>query len=237
MTGSEGEGVRRFFELEARMLIESARIVETLLPHPSTRGSSHRAEEGRHIEALVRAFLNRHLPTSLRAVSGFILRPSTKVGESDRSRVMTVEDEHSGQLDVIVYDVAAFPVYERFEEFAIVPPEGVVAIISVKKTLYKRDVRPELLSLQQAVRLCRVPPRRSPFSALFCLTADRALTTNGARFCFEAVKAVHSGDPFDLMITEISTAEGFTLFKARMRDTYEPGHAKYLYPSGGYRLP
>lgn len=143
MGGLKGERVRQFFELEARTLLERVRVMETLIPHSSERGSAHRGEEGRHIEALVRDFLNKHLPSDIRAISGFILRPSTKIGEDDLSRVATVVDEHSRQLDIIVYDFAAFPVYERFEEFAIVPPEGVIAVISVKKTLYKANVRPD----------------------------------------------------------------------------------------------
>ena len=39
---------------------------------------------------------------------------------------------HSTQLDIIVYDSAKYPIFQRFGESVIVPPEGVVGIISVK---------------------------------------------------------------------------------------------------------
>lgn len=42
---------------------------------------------------------------------------------------------HSSQLDLIVYDSEHFPVYQRFGDTAVVLPEGVIAVISVKKHL------------------------------------------------------------------------------------------------------
>ena len=162
-TDSKGLRVRRFFELEAQALQDSYRVIETLLPNDKTKGSAHRAEEGRHIESLLRSFLNRHLPGNLRAVSGFILCPSTKTGISDLTRVQEFEDRHSTQLDVIVYDFDAYPVYERFEEFCIVPPEGVVGIISVKKNLYSKAIGDELTALRNAAELCYQKDRRVLF--------------------------------------------------------------------------
>src|SRR5262245_14818361 len=114
---NKGLRVRNFFELEARTLEENYKVIETLLPNPKTKGAAHRAEEGRFIESLIRSFLNRHLPANLRAVSGFILCPSTKTGISNVKRVQHFDDRHSTQLDVIVYDFDSYPVYERFEEF------------------------------------------------------------------------------------------------------------------------
>jgi hypothetical protein len=107
---TKGLRVRRFFELEARALEDSYKVIETLLPNAATKGAAHRAEEGRYIESLLRSFLNRHLPGNLRAVSGFLLCPSTKTGISDLARVQEFEDRHSNQLDVIVYDFDSYPV-------------------------------------------------------------------------------------------------------------------------------
>ena len=68
-------------------------------------------------------------------LTGFILRAGVKSPDSVKQRRRD-EDQHSGQLDLIVYDTE-MPVYQRFGDTAVVPPEGVIAVISVKKNLYK----------------------------------------------------------------------------------------------------
>jgi uncharacterized protein DUF6602 len=163
----KGLRVREFFQIEAKTLLERYHTIETLLPHAKTRGAAHRGEEGRYIESLLRSFLNKHLPANLRAVSGFILCPSTKTGVQNVERVTEHHDRHSRQLDVIVYDFDAYPVFERFEEFCIVPPEGVVGVISVKKKLYNREIKNEIVALKEAADLCRHRHRRGPFTGLF----------------------------------------------------------------------
>jgi len=208
-------------------MLERYQVIETLLPNEKTKGAAHRGEEGRHIEALVRSFLNKHLPSHLRAVSGFILRPSTKTGESDLSRVNSSYDKHSNQLDVIVYDFASFPVFEQFEEFAIVPPEGVIAVISVKKTLYIDQLENELKSLRSVIELCRAPDRRAPFTSIFCFASANA--TNPAEKAFEIIKRVHSGHRFDEMITELSVLPSFTMLKLREDGSTRRGFTEYVY--------
>ncbi|MEM9360614.1 MAG: DUF6602 domain-containing protein [Pseudomonadota bacterium] len=208
--------------------MERYRVMETLLPHPNTAGAAHRGEEGRHIEALLREFLNQHLPSDLRAVSGFILKPSTKVGADDLARPQTMDDQHSRQLDIIIYDFSRFPVFEQFEEFAVLPPEGVIGIVSVKKTLRSEDLKPELAALKEAVELCRQHDKRSPFSALLGFAADRSMGDRAPQKCFEAIEALHTNEPYDLMITEISLISQFTVFKFRKEDSDEVGTAKYV---------
>ena len=230
MPSDRGGRVRRFFELEARALLQRFQTVETLLPHPKTKGATNRGEEGRHIEALLREFLNRHLPKDLRAVSGFILRPSTKTGDDDLHRTAAFDDDHSRQLDIIVYDFARFPVYELFEEVAIVPPEGVVAILSVKKSLSCGQLEPELRSLAHAVQLCRTSGWRAPFSGVvgFRWRGSFKGREKAPELCFEAVAAVHTGDPFDQMVTEICVISEFTVFKYREEDSDRSRSAKYV---------
>lgn len=62
------------------------------------------------------------------------MRPAVKKGKGDTTRC-DEEDSHSSQLDIIVYDKDRYPIYEKFNEFVIVPPEGVIAVISIKKSL------------------------------------------------------------------------------------------------------
>ena len=45
---TKGLRVRRFFELEARALEDSYKVIETLLPSAKNKGAAHPAEEGRY---------------------------------------------------------------------------------------------------------------------------------------------------------------------------------------------
>lgn len=224
----KGLRVRNFFEIEAQSLRERYKVIETLLPNSTTAGSAHRGEEGRFIESLLRSFLNKHLPRNLKAVSGFILCPSTKTGIQDLQRVQNHdEDRHSSQLDVIVYDVDSYPIFEQFEEFCIVPPEGVVGIISVKKTLYKKDIEGEISALRDAAELCRDGKRRGPFTSLFAFKTDEVddekLNTN----IFNKIESTHRSGHFGTMVNEVSVLARTCVFKTRP-DNGPQGKARYV---------
>lgn len=223
----KGLRVRDFFAIEADTLLQRYKVIETLLPHDKTRGAAHRGEEGRYIEALVRTFLNKHLPANLRAVSGFILCPATKTGVQDTARVTEYPDRHSSQLDIIIYDMDAYPVFEQFEEFCIVPPEGVIGVISVKKTLYDQDIGDEIAALKGAADLCRVSGRRGPFTALVAFAAKEANDTKLNERIFTAVRAVHAEAAFDPMVNEVSVLSRTCIFKTRIDNGGDAG-ARYI---------
>lgn len=221
---NKGKRIRNFFEIEADAMHRKYLVIEKLLPSEKNEGAAHSGEEGRYIESLIRDFLNRHLPNDLRAMSGFILRPSTKTGQDDLNRVNNEKDQHSRQLDIIVYDSARFPIYEHFEEFCIVPPEGVIGIISVKKTLRKRDVVKELESLIEASNLCRVEGKRRPYIGLFAFQAEKGLDADK---CFDRIRAAIQNIEYDNMINEITVMDKFLIFKFRKGDSPK-GTAKYV---------
>lgn len=219
----KGARVRSFFNSECKALHALYKNIETLIPSAIRAGAAHTGEEGRYIEALVRSFLNKHLPKELEALSGFILRPSAKVGIADRSRRVTEDDAHSSQLDIIIYDSANYPVYERFEEFVIVPPEGVVAIISVKKNLYKGQIDAEFSKLAEAALLCRTTTedglhRRGPGTALLSfgnkLDAKKEFK-DWVTDMFTSIQAIHKGHFFDQCISSIICLDSLTVFKKR----------------------
>ncbi|WP_439612852.1 DUF6602 domain-containing protein [Reyranella sp.] len=222
----KGQRVRRFFQMEAEALLGSYLTIETLLPSATKRGAAHQGEEGRHIESLLRSFLNKHLPGNLRAVSGFILCPATKTGIQDTKRVEKYGDRNSTQLDVIVYDLDAYPVFERFEEFCIVPPEGVVGIISVKKKLYTSSIRGEVAALKEAALLCAETERRGPFTGLFAFSAEEADHSKLSKRIFDEIQNVHSDGEFDSMLNEASVLGRLCVFKNRPDKV--AGNARYV---------
>ena len=166
----DGERVRDFLSQEAKSLIATYRQFETLVASASSQGSKNPAEDGRYVESLLRDCLRKFLPKDLHVGSGFILRPAVKTGDKGTER-RGEKDQTSKQLDVMVVDCASYPTFQRFEDAVIVPPEGVVGIISVKENLRNRDIKKECQSLSQAVQLCRTldasgQPLRGPFLAL-----------------------------------------------------------------------
>ncbi|MFA7546314.1 MAG: DUF6602 domain-containing protein [Candidatus Cloacimonadaceae bacterium] len=244
-----GKRIREFFNHKANVLQNQYEIIEKLLPAPrGQKGAAHKAEEGRYVESLIRSFLNSVLPKELRAFSGFILRPSTKTGKSDIGRKIRNEaDEHSSQLDIIVYDVAHYPVYESFEEFAILPPEGVVAIFSVKKRLYLDDINNELIALNKAINLCRGCSgvrhnytsetkhliQRAPITGIIAFTLSRKSNlvsiTNGIN---KRIAKNYSSQlyPFDMLVNQINVLDTLCVFKTRPKpDTEDVREAKYIY--------
>ena len=105
------------------------------------------------------------MPTGIEILTGFILRAGVESDMSGKARRRD-EDKHSTQLDMIVYDAQEYPVYQRFGDTAVVLPEGVLGVISVKKTLRKEEIVGEVEALKRAARLCSLKGREGPFLAL-----------------------------------------------------------------------
>lgn len=156
-----GETIREYLQAEAKALAEKYLQFEKLIPNTKGKkngrtcaGSDHNPEDGRFVESLIRETLRKLLPTRLEVLTGFIVRPAVKYDLYEYDRKKDI-DRHSSQLDIIIFDSVNYPVFYRAGDTAIVPPEGVIAIISVKKKLVIQHLKDELQSLFNASKLCR----------------------------------------------------------------------------------
>jgi hypothetical protein len=236
----DGQRLRDYWNQEVNALLAVYRQFETLLPSPDTDGAAHRGEDGRYVEALLRSYLQKYLPKDMEVLTGFILRPAVKTGENTRNRKKET-DQHSTQLDIIVYETAAFPVFQRIGETVIVPPEGVIAVLSVKKRLRDADVVAECKALAAVGKICRsdeVNPqerRRGPFLAL--VGADSQLPDKEVpkeEKIFEKLQGLYTPPfAFDDMVGFIGDLSGWYVFKERppKQPTQDNSVAKYLYLS------
>lgn len=226
MADDKGDRIRAFFQAEAEALLARFKNIERLIPHASHAGCAHTGEEGRFVEELARSFLRRHLPEQIGIGTGFILRIATKEGDFDLSRAQAEHDRQSRQLDVIIYDRARFPVYESFGDFVIVPCEAVLGVISVKKTLYGKDLAPEVGSLREVADLCHQPGIRGPHLGLLAFQREENATP--ASLCEAAMKALKAlpGCRFDALANEIAVLNEFVLFKF-CPDGPNASHASY----------
>ena len=175
-----GETIRRYWEAEVESLLDKYVQFERLIPnttlktHPQHEydfksGADHKLEDGLSVEALLRNTIRKFIPKNLEVLTGFIVRPAVKTGVNDKSR-KGGDDKHSSQLDIIVFDSARYPLFYQSGDTAIVPPEGVIAIISVKKSLSSEYVKQEAKALYSASKLCQKDNIRGPYLALVAMS-------------------------------------------------------------------
>lgn len=218
----DGERLRVFWNQEVKSLLAVYRQFETLLPNPKTAGAEHRGEDGRYVETLVRSYLQKYLPKDLEVLTGFILRPAVKLGDNNRTRSKE-QDLHTTQLDIIIYDSGTYPVFQRMGDTVIVPPEGVIAVLSIKKTLRDTEIAAECGALMEASGACRcdesVPEnrRRGPFLALVATASDLADTqAPKERKIFEKLETLYGQTTaFDDMIGFVGDLSAWHAFKSR----------------------
>ena len=217
----DGKRIQEYLSNEAKALLTVYKQFQTLLPHPTQNAASHKGEDGRYIESLIKEYLKRYLPSDLEVFTGFILCPAVKTGINNRTRT-NQEDKHSTQLDIIVYDSHHYPIFQRFGDNVIVPPEGVVGIISVKKKFNDNDFFREAVSLKNAAKLCRYTNEngtkiRGPYLAMIAMHSIEKKETTTQEWIFKKVASAYdsSQDTFDETVGLITNVEGWSIFKRR----------------------
>ena len=209
--------LKEYWTNELHALLKVYKQFECLLPASNKNGSTHNGEDGHYVEYLLREIFKRYLPKDLEVLTGFILRPAVKCGGNDKSRK---NDEHqiSTQLDIIIFDTAHYPVFQRFDNCVIVPPEGVIAILSVKKHLKSSDIQREIKALSDTSKLCmhkldkQTVYARSPFTALITPKDHFSISCSGSSYMAKGKKA------FNLLSSYYNSANSAPLSYCEMID-------------------
>lgn len=234
----DGHTIREYMANEMKAMFDSYRNFETLIPSSTCQGADHRGEDGRYVESLIRDCLKRHLPKELEVLTGFIVRPAVKTGAMGHERDGD-KDQHSSQLDIIIHNSAKYPIYHRFEDNSvIVPPEGVIGIISVKKNFHPDDIEQELYSLSEASKLCRDNRLRGPFLALVAM--DSHIERRDIfSWIFERMNKVYEKDDiaFEDMVGYVSAFLKWGIFKNRPTgDGLTAKYVKYIHNEEDYHF-
>lgn len=159
------------------------------------------------------------------------MRPATKTGLNNKNR-KNEQDSHSSQLDILIYDTGRYPVFQRFGENVIVPPEGVIGIISVKKKLHEGDIVHEVEMLKNASKLCRCVDNngqaiRGPYLALVSMDSFEKKKKTTQQWIFEElVKAYSKEDYFDDLVGYIGSFNSWSIFKKHPK---KENIGKYIY--------
>jgi hypothetical protein len=232
----DGKRIQQYWGKEVDALVEIYQQFERLIPNEKTEGAAHKGEDGRYVEELIRQYLKRYLPSSIEVLTGFILRPAVKTGLDGRERKKET-DTHSTQLDIIVFDSGNYPIFQRFGDSVIVPPEGVLAIISVKKHLNDNDIKNETAALKQASELCFTRGQdkkyiRGPFLSIISVKSniDKKRTDN-CEWIFKELQETYNIKPkpyFDQLVGYIGALDEWSIFKRRPAGD-EIKSADYIY--------
>ncbi|MCI8482948.1 MAG: hypothetical protein HFH41_01245 [Lachnospiraceae bacterium] len=235
--------IKKYWSREMEALLETYQQFQILLPSEKDCGAAHRGEDGRYVEHLIREYLRRYLPKDLEVLTGFILRPAVVCGKNSGARK---KDEHeiSSQLDILVYDTAHYPVYQQFGDSVIVPPEGVTAILSVKKYLRQRYIQPETEALMKAARLCphklgNGKKAKSPFTALISIEdkygeQNKKPLTNWKKGeqTYRKLEEFYTGRKplfYDEMVDFVGSLAEWGLYKKRSGDKKEAHYLLFEY--------
>jgi hypothetical protein len=99
----------------------------------------HDPSLGNYKERLLRTIIANFIPKRYEVGTGFVLFPTRKLQEEGEvfgdATSTDAPHEVSKQLDIIVYDSSSYPVVFRDEDFVVVRPEAVNAIVEVKGAL------------------------------------------------------------------------------------------------------
>lgn len=227
----DGKRIQTYWSNEVTALLQTYQQFETLVPSAKVMGAAHNGEDGRYVEDLVCEYLRMFLPKELEVLTGFILRPAVKTGVDDKERKAET-DQHSTQIDIIVYNTARYPVFQRFGNNVVVPPEGVIAVLSVKKHLRVGDIKDEGHALLAISKLCQTlstnkknaPKSRGPFLGIIGIKS-KIDSENFSKSAFTALKKIYNDASvaptltFDDMVGFVGSFDSFSLLKPKPPST------------------
>lgn len=151
------------YNAECDKLLNGVDLFRDLLPSTSAKASIHSGEEGRFVESLVIEFLRNSLPLQLEVATGFV------VSAKDISL-------RSGQIDILIYDKQRYAPILKYGDAVVIHDRAVVAAISVKKNITRKEITSEFKSLSQIGSICGKNGQPRPYLAVFALDIHQRAT-------------------------------------------------------------
>lgn len=153
---------RHYAGLTSRMLSEIETISDRM---------THQGEKGRNNEHVLGAFLNENLPRRYCVSTG---------------KVIAADGQESGQIDLIVHDRVSTPAFVEARAWSLVPIESVYAVVSVKTTLNKEELRDSLASISKVRALPRTAAIRYDANHTVAIPEQEPLRPRGLVFAFKS---------------------------------------------------
>jgi hypothetical protein len=135
----------------------------------------HYPSEGEYLEYVVRSYLRRRIPKRFEISTGFI---STLGTNRPANGALEVTRNVSRQFDVLIWDADAFPPLFRADDFVVVVPESVRAVIEVTKCLDAAKAREDLGKFDDLYELYSPERQRfRPYTAILAFSSKRPMTS------------------------------------------------------------
>lgn len=152
----------------------------------------HRGAKGTVREQSLLEFLQKYLPASVRATGS--------------SEIIATNGEHSGQIDIVIYDPTAPPLFDRGGH-RILPSECVYAVIEVKSTLDKPSLLQSCKNIAYVKRMPKTAYLKQPLMHSREQYGQRYsgyVPTAGFIFAFDSSDLLNMSDEFVAYLRTIS---------------------------------
>ena len=196
MADTDRVSLADYYSADAEALPIKYRQIEHLI------GPSHHAvSEGTYCEVLVKEFLRRTLPRHVSVDSGFIRRVSDTDWSQKLPALPADAPIATPQLDIIVHDTEKYAPLFRSEDFVVVLPEAVRAVMEVKKCLDRSKLAEAVENIGTTTHLLRRwvhQPR--VFSGIFAFSLGDSLSpatkliSDSFRSCYQETLDRLEGD-------------------------------------------
>jgi hypothetical protein len=198
MNNPDPLSLAEFYSAEADALRIKYKQIEHLIGL-----SHHSASEGTYCEALLKEFLRRTLPRHVSVDSGFVRRVTdSDMSPGAKTILPTAADFVTPQLDIIIHDTNHYAPLFRSEDFVVVLPESVRAVIEVKKCLDRSKLKDAVGTLAKTSHLLRKwrYERNRLFIGIFAFSLGDDLSpkskpfSDSFRSVFQNVLDMYGGD-------------------------------------------
>ena len=127
--------IREFASRQTREVIEKTKQLAYWLD------GFHYPSEGENFEYIIRSYLRKRIPRRFEISTGFV---STVIQKYDTHRQLKHTRKTSSQFDIIIWDSLNYPTLVQADDFVILPPEAVVSIIEITKSLDQKKLKKDL---------------------------------------------------------------------------------------------
>jgi len=101
---------------------------------------AHYPSVGRYKERLLARMISQFIPDGFRVGTGFVLFPVERTAGHDVDPLNMAEHRISRECDIIVYDSRSSPAIFQDDDFVVLRPESVRAVVEVKGSLDSRGL-------------------------------------------------------------------------------------------------
>lgn len=215
-----GKRIQKYWSDEIDSIAIRYKRFEAFIPSSSTLGSAHKEDDGKFEEELIRIYLKKYLPKGIEVFISSIFRLVVKKGSIGKERKKE-SHKHSTQLDIINY-----PILQRVGYGVLVLLERVQDIISVKKHLYRADIKKEYQILHNTTSLCNIPysdiSNEEKFRCLFTSLRSkiRGNKEKKLKWIFSEIEKVHTRKNeliFERLINYIGALDDLSILKKRQK--------------------